>query len=214
MAFTLEDGSGVTGANAYISVTFADEYHSDRGKTAWDGGGAVTVAQKQTAIIKASDYIDIRFGRRFVGFRQLKDQGLEWPRLDAFDLDGFLLSGIDEVPRQIQKACAEYALRALILTDLLPDPTLPFVDRASTGETTTQSGGAATGEVKRKKIKADVIEIDTQYSTLAESSAQQNEFRRTGTIDVPSTMIPAYPAADLLINELTKSVISREVGRS
>ena len=205
MAFTLEDGSGVNGANAYIATTFADTYHADRANTSW---ASATTTDKETAIIKATDYIDTRFGRRFVGFRKLKDQGLEWPRLDAFDLDGFLLSGEDDVPRQIQKACAEYAIRALTLTNLLPDPSLPFVDRNTTGSGTTQSGGQATGEIKRKKIKADVVEIDTTYSTLAEAGEASNEFRHTGTVDVPSTMIPAYPAADLLIDELTRSRLS------
>ena len=34
MAFTLEDGSGVEGANAYIDVSFYRDHHTDRGNTA------------------------------------------------------------------------------------------------------------------------------------------------------------------------------------
>lgn len=216
MAFTLEDGSGVNGANAYVDVAFVDTYHTDRGNTRWDTDGVTptTTAQKQTSIIKATDHIDTRFGRRFVGFRKTKEQSLEWPRLDDFDLDGFLFSGVDNIPRQLQKACAEYALRALVLGNLLPDPSLPFVDRATTGGSTTQSGGQATGEVKSKKIKADVVEIETAYATLSEATEEQREYRRTGTRDVPSSLIPAYPAADLLIAELLVSSGSRELIRS
>ena len=93
MAFTLEDGSGITGSNAYDSVADIDAHHVDRGNTGWSD---FTTADKQTAIIRASDYIDKRFGRRFRGVRKLKNQGREWPRTNAFDDDGFLL-----IPRSV-----------------------------------------------------------------------------------------------------------------
>lgn len=117
MAFTLEDGTGVVGANAYISVAFADTYHADRNQTAWED---LNDDAKQGFIVRASDYIDKRFGKRFRGFRQTKDQGLEWPRLDAFDDDDYTLDG---VPSQLEKATAEYALRAITNTELAPDNT-------------------------------------------------------------------------------------------
>jgi hypothetical protein len=115
MAFTVEDGSGVVDANAYVSVAFADTYHSDRNQHTWDD---LNDDEKEGFIVRASDYIDKRFGRKFRGFRQTKNQGLEWPRLDAFDDDDYVL---DEIPSQLQKATSEYALRAIDNDQLAPD---------------------------------------------------------------------------------------------
>lgn len=117
MAFVAEDGTGLSNATSYISIAFADTYHTDRGNAAW---ASATEASRQAALIRATDYIDKRFGKRFKGWRQNKDQALEWPRIGALDQDEHLLNGADAIPRQLQKACAEYALRALTTT-LAPD---------------------------------------------------------------------------------------------
>ncbi|PHR58809.1 MAG: hypothetical protein COA47_10410 [Robiginitomaculum sp.] len=102
MAFLVEDGSTVDGANSYSTVADADTYHTDRNNVTWL---ALSTAAKQAALIKASDYIDQRFS--FIGWRRTKEQGLDWPRFDAYDDDDFLLDG---VPPEVLKAVAEYAL--------------------------------------------------------------------------------------------------------
>ena len=122
MALVPEDGSGLETANGYISQSFADTYHTDRYNTVW---ADYESDQKDAAIIRASDYVDKRFGRKFRGSRESRAQGLEWPRLSAFDNDGYAYSGDDAVPRNLQKAVAEYALRAAKLGVLAPDPHSP-----------------------------------------------------------------------------------------
>lgn len=62
MAFVVEDGTGIASANAYITVQQFKDYHADRGNTLTGGSG-----DQQKAIVKATDYIDKRFGRRFKG---------------------------------------------------------------------------------------------------------------------------------------------------
>ena len=74
MAFTVEDGSVVTDANAYISVSYADTFHSDRGNTDWTGTDTI----KEAAIIKATDYIDQNYD--FIGTLVDVEQSLKWPR--------------------------------------------------------------------------------------------------------------------------------------
>jgi len=118
--FTVEDGTGLAGANSYIDLTFADTYHEDRQNLSWS---AATQAIRQGALIRASEYVDKRFGLRFKGFKSSSTQGLEWPRIGALDADDYLLNGVDDVPRQLQKAVAEYGLRALTLSELAPDNT-------------------------------------------------------------------------------------------
>lgn len=118
MAFVAEDGTGLATANSYNSEAFNDAYHLDRGNAAW---ASATAENRRTASVRATDYIDKRFGKRFRGWRQTKAQALEWPRIGAVDQDEYLLNGPDAIPRQLQKATAEYALRALTITPLAPD---------------------------------------------------------------------------------------------
>lgn len=118
MAFVAEDGTGLSNANSYIALAFADTYHADRGNASW---ALATEATRQAALIRATDYINKRFGKKFRGYKETKEQALEWPRTGALDDDGFLLSGPDDIPRQLQFACSEYALRALTTTPLAPD---------------------------------------------------------------------------------------------
>ena len=105
---TVEDGTGLAAANAYISLADADTYWSDRGgDTVWD---AAADAVKEAGIIKATDYIEVRFGHRFLGMPLLTTQALEFPRQYLYDRYGNLIEG---VPPQLERACAEYAQRAI-----------------------------------------------------------------------------------------------------
>lgn len=109
MAFIVEDGTIVVDANAFAAVAFVDAYFADRAIAAWTGVQAV----KEAAIIKATDYINNRF--LFKGDKVDDDQALEFPRM-VCDVD-------IGMPIKLQKATAEYALRALS-GPLAPDPTV------------------------------------------------------------------------------------------
>lgn len=111
MAFTLEDGTGVTDSNSYADDTFADAYFAERSVSGWTG----TQAVKQAALIRATDYIEQRFGSLFIGSPVATTQSLSWPRTEAGDY------GSDEIPVKLKRAVCEYALRALT-AELAPDP--------------------------------------------------------------------------------------------
>jgi len=116
MAFTVEDGTGLDDANAYALVAFVDSYHSDRGNSDWTG----TTPEKETAIVRATDYIERRWGAYFKGSAEFPGvQALSFPRINLYDRDGVAVEG---VPTKLQQAVAEYALRALTAS-LLSDPT-------------------------------------------------------------------------------------------
>ena len=206
MAFTVEDGTGVTGANAYIAVSFFKTHHADRGNTAYVD---FTDPQIQSAIIRSSDYVDKRFGRRFVGVRQKKEQGLEWPRLSAFDQDGFLLTSIDEVPRQLQKAVAEYALRALICGVLAPDPLPPVPKQDLTDSSGTRNTDVVTGEIQRKRERVGPLEEETWYQTQSQVIAKNLGAGATGVKSslVNDFVIPEYPEADMWLEELLRNAM-------
>lgn len=119
MTLILEDGTTVAGANAYINVTFADIYHTDYGNTAWTGVDAV----KETAILQATQYLDMKYGHRWRGARVEADQALDWPRTGGKDHDGYIIED-DDIPKHLEWACAEAALRALT-EELIPDVANP-----------------------------------------------------------------------------------------
>ncbi len=135
MAFVVEDGTGKADANSYSSTTAADAYFLDRGITAWTG----TPTEKEGWLVQATDYIDARFGGRFISVPQYTEapaQALEFPRV-----------GIAGMPANLLKACAEYALRAKT-APLAPDL---IVD---------ETGWAVQG----KKEKVGPIEEEVNYS--------------------------------------------------
>lgn len=107
MSFVVEDGTGIAGANSYTSVAFADAYFAERHNAAWTGDNNA----KEGALVRATDYIDAKFGSRFLNDRKFDYQILFFPRT------GYTIA----IPVILQKACAEYALRALT-ANLFPDP--------------------------------------------------------------------------------------------
>lgn len=97
MAFTVEDGTVVEGANSFCSVAFADSYFQLRDISAWDGSDS----QKEVALIKASDYLTYIF--EYKGCLVSEEQPLSFPRI---------INGETVYPIQVQYACCELALIA------------------------------------------------------------------------------------------------------
>ena len=195
MAFTVEDGTGVTGANSYQGLTPFRDHHTDRGVIT----ASYTDSQVQGALVQASDYIDKRFGKRFRGMRRKNTQGLEWPRIDAQDNDDYPLDG---VPSQLAKATNEYALLALQFNrNLAPPPGNEFstVD-PPTGNVTTQA-------VKAKTEQVGPIQESTEYGT---SETFRRPMTSTGNM---IQRIPEYPQADLWVEELLESSSNRRLVR-
>lgn len=136
--FTAEDGTGLDDANSLITVAYADGYFADRYITTWTGSDA----QKQAALIKATDYIETRYPElSFNGTRLVETQALSFPRSYLYSKLGVLIEG---VPEGIKKAVSEYALRALS-ADLISDP------------------GTEVPNTKRRKQKVGPIEEDIEF---------------------------------------------------
>lgn len=105
MTFTVEDGTGLLDANSYASVATANDYFSDRGVSSWTGADE----HKQQALVRATDYIDKMFGKRFIDVPLTDTQALAFPRYNI------------GLPVCVVRACCEYALRELS-SPLAPDP--------------------------------------------------------------------------------------------
>jgi len=118
MTLIVEDGSGKSDSESYISVADASNYHTVRGNTAW--AALTTDALREAALRRATDYMRQAYRSRWQGYKVNEDQALDWPRYDV-EVEGYAIDS-DIVPTEIKNACAELALRASA-ADLNPDLT-------------------------------------------------------------------------------------------
>ena len=121
MSLVVEDGTGKSDAESFISVADASTYFTARGVTTWDAldTGEETV-NREAALRKATDYLTAVYRDRWEGVRYTEDQALDWPRAgvvrDSWQVD------TDEIPIEVQRAEAELALKSAS-ADLLADQT-------------------------------------------------------------------------------------------
>ena len=119
----VEDGTGLETAESYISVADADTYHTARGnETTWTD---LDVTVKEQLLRKATEYMVQEYRLRWKGVRATAVQALDWPRglVERPDyayagMNGYTtISGdfyfpSNDVPVEVERACAELALRA------------------------------------------------------------------------------------------------------
>jgi len=148
MPFVVETGTGSATATAYCTLAFFQELMEVEGL----GIVLYNDTVQQNAIQRATRYLDTRF--TFVGYRKLTTQALDWPRSEAYYSDGRIA---DNVPIEVQEACAFYAYRSLGAR-LAPDPT--FDDRG--------------GHVVRKVERVGPLVEETEYG----QSGVQQTFRK------------------------------------
>lgn len=136
--FTVEDGTGLSAANSYVSVADADDYFTPdlNFATAW---AALTTQQKQHSLAWASRLLDQKTDWR--GVRVDEDSGLRWPRSYVQDRDDQLVAD-NVVPRPVKDATCELA-KYLQENDL--------------------TTGADVDNIR--KVVVDVIEIEFQEGT-------------------------------------------------
>jgi hypothetical protein len=102
MAITVEDGTGLAGADAYVSVAYFDTYAADRGIAL----GTMTTAEKEAAIRRATSYVDSEW--LYKGYPLIPTQALEFPRT------GLVWNNriVEGVPKRVKDATVELALTA------------------------------------------------------------------------------------------------------
>ncbi|HNY81066.1 MAG: hypothetical protein RBS72_22010 [Sedimentisphaerales bacterium] len=152
--FVVEDGTGLSTANSYLSVADADTYHANITRsTNWS---SATQTEKENALIVATQYLDIRFQGRWRGYRNTRSQALSWPRYSVEDDDGYVLDAT-ALPQKLQDACAEMALRVVLGDDLLGTVT-------ETGEVVSES--VSVGPISESKTYAGGKPYGYEYPKL------------------------------------------------
>lgn len=118
MALVVEDGTGLANADSYISEADADVYvaaFEPEGKADWD---AATSGEKEVALRKAAQWLDVTYVLLWKGSRIDEDMALDWPRKNVVS-EGALLDS-DAVPERVRQAQVEAAVR-LLSEELLAD---------------------------------------------------------------------------------------------
>lgn len=121
MALEVEDGTGKANADSYLAAADCTTYWTAHGApTAWSSASSDA---KDAALRLGTQYIDLKYGGRFVGYRGSDTQALAWPRNAAYDTDGYAIDE-DAIPTLLKQATAEAALRQLTESaGLIPDST-------------------------------------------------------------------------------------------
>lgn len=106
MSLVPENGTGLTNADSYVSVTEADAYFAASGIGEW---ALAAEAEREVALRRATAYMDSRYSFRGERLRQM--QALAWPRR------GYGSAEVPEVGqwpvKPVANACCELALVAL-----------------------------------------------------------------------------------------------------
>lgn len=113
MALEVEDGTGKTDANAYVSLATVNAYFTARGIDTWTD---LDDAEKEAAIVRATFALDAKYARSWIGVKKTQAQTLQWPRIKekdstkgVTDVDGYEVLPTT-IPQQVLNACCEVAL--------------------------------------------------------------------------------------------------------
>ena len=135
MALIVEDGSGLSDAESYVSVADAGTYCTAHGLTAWTGVDAV----KESALRNATQYIDTMYN--FRSAKSYSSQALEFPR-QMWDWDD------DPLMNRLRSATVELAVKALT-ESLFADVEPSVTTMVKVGPITKETRPVDTGGQKR-----------------------------------------------------------------
>jgi hypothetical protein len=141
MALVVETGTASATSESFSSVADALAYFTARDNADWL---ALTTAQQEVALRKATDYMEAVYSQRWAGTRTTSTQALSWPRYNVF-VNGYVTSS-SSVPRAVVNACSELALRA--------------------------SAGELLSDSTQQKTRTKVGDIEVEFDKYSPQSAQ------------------------------------------
>lgn len=173
MSIIVEDGTGKSTSESYISVTDADTHFSNRGNTTWS---SFSITQKEQYLRLSTDFIQQRYRNYWKGFKKTSAQALSWPRVFVYaepvlygdsNLPYPQLISSTIVPTEVQKACAELAYKSSTYTDgLLPDVE-SLIIKETIGPITTEYD-------KRSPISREYKAIDAMLAPYLKDSGMNS----------------------------------------
>ena len=156
MALIVEDGTGLSTAESYVSVATATAYFTAfGGSDAWS-----SLEDQEVALRKASRDLDILYGASYASTPLTTAQALLFPRVTFTDSNGRTVTGL---PKVLGQAVAELAVI----------------------NATTDTTGVAdqSGNVKMKLLRADTVVKHTE--NFAPTSATSAALRKVALLLAP-----------------------------
>lgn len=144
MSLVVEDGSGLSNAESYVSVADCDAYFVARGSTVWTASLPASTTTKEIALRLATQALEVTYYGRWLGQRINQTMSLSWPRYGVCDPDGYELSS-SAVPQRIKDATCELALRQVNGDTLIPDVSEP-------------------GDIEAESVTVGPISVSTEYA--------------------------------------------------
>lgn len=168
MSLILETGGGTALANAYCNAAFVTSYLTDRGRETENTWSTLGASEQEAAIIKATEYIDLRFGTQFGGTRKRDLVGAK--AVAHLELTGQPTAGelvtIAGITYTFQVSLGLAANEVLIGADF--DTSLANLLAAMTDET---GAGTKYSTVNRPLASVD-LELDTDDPSILDLTAQ------------------------------------------
>jgi hypothetical protein len=154
MTLIIEDGTGVTGADSYVTLDEFKEYADAHGLDyeSFDDD------ELEQAIRRGTRFIDGNYASQWLGRRTHgRDQRLAWPRTGVIDGDGDAIP-VDEIPWEVKYASIESSHREL--TDpgsLLPDYGESAVVEETVGPITVKYDAPKRGDRPIRPVIDDLL---------------------------------------------------------
>lgn len=149
MALTIEDGSGVAGANSYATVAEARAYATTRGLSL-----PVADADVEKALVLACDKIETY---RYKGNKTDEANSLEWPRAGVYIGASETELANDEIPDRLKMAQSQFAVESAAGASLQPTGTGREVIRTKVDVIETEYAPRGSGSVTPQFNKAEAL---------------------------------------------------------
>jgi hypothetical protein len=154
MALTVEDGTGKTDSDSYVSVADCTTYATARGYTM--SGDA------EISIIKAMDFIE---AQNFKGYKYTDEQALQFPRGNVY-IDDYAI-GVDEIPTQLINALCEAAMIEDAGAEILPTNERETKrEKVDVIEVEYSDGAKSTPSYPKINVHLDKLTVSKQGTTL------------------------------------------------
>lgn len=165
IVLTVENGTGLHNANAYVSVEDCNTFNNERPyATSWL---AVGLEDKKRAIIMATRLLDEHidwYGQskrsHNLDLSTAERQALSWPRSGVSDSDGYTVDQ-DTIPTWLKNATSEFA-RFLALEDRTIDPATAGFSKIQLGTLQIE----VDAEDRAGVIPRGVVHMVAQYGTI------------------------------------------------
>ena len=145
MALIVEDGTGVTSANSYVSTTTLTTFATARSYTLVSGA--------ETLLVQAMDYLE---SLSYKGLKKGYSQYLQWPRYDVY-IDGYYVDS-NIIPQQLKDAQCQVAIAIDQGTDMMQD-IVRQVTREKVGDLEVQYATGSVNSTTNIKIRSALWKI-------------------------------------------------------